>query len=632
MPKLPKFKMPVLSGLSGLWLWLGVLIFLGVVIQSFQTKKGVPKKETYSSFMTLLEKKEITEVSFIGDSKSMRGTLKTPIDSAGLSYALVQADLPVRNSDAILARVEAAKVPIRSIPASESVWMLLVKLIPTLFLFGFFVYIIRSSQGPGRAASMFGQNRNKLIAEIPLVTFADVAGADEAKQELQEMVEFLKEPSLITNLGGKMPKGALLIGPPGTGKTLLAKAVAGEAGRPFFSMSGSDFVEMFVGVGASRVRDLFKQAKAHAPCIVFIDEIDAVGRARGMGTGNGHDEREQTLNQLLVEMDGFIPTEGIIVLAATNRPDILDSALMRPGRFDRQVTIDLPDTKGREAILTVHAKNHPLDPEVNLRQIARGTPGMSGADLANLLNEAAVLAARRNQTVVTLKEMEDAKDKLILGLERRSMVLSDFERRLTAYHEAGHALISLLTVGADPLHKVTIIPRGRAMGVTASLPDTDRHTYTRRWMKDVLVMLFGGRAAEELILGEEEITTGASNDIERATDLARRYVTSFGMSEKLGLMNVPESSPEGHQHGRAQASEKTRELVDQEVRSLLHASYQTALELLRKHNSSLHTLAEALLARETLSREDILAILPAMPHHHDPTSAPAVGPPPLLVA
>jgi cell division protease FtsH len=454
------------------------------------------------------------------------------------------------------------------------------------------------------------------------VTFADVAGADEAKDELQEIIEFLKDPAKFSRLGGRLPKGVLLVGPPGTGKTLLARAVAGEAGRPFFQMSGSDFVEMFVGVGASRVRDLFEQGKAHAPCIIFVDEIDAVGRHRGAGLGGGHDEREQTLNALLVEMDGFESNEGVILLAATNRPDVLDPALLRPGRFDRQVVVDAPDVKGREGILRVHAKKLPLADDVELSLIARGTPGMSGADLENICNEAALLAARRDADRVTMTDFEKAKDKVMLGTERKSLVLTENERRLTAYHEAGHAVLGLKIPGLDPVHKVTIVPRGRALGITASLPEEDRHSYTKEWMEGQLAMLFGGRVAEEMIFGPRDITTGAGNDIERATAMARRMVMSFGMSEVIGLVAVGDNEQEvflGRELvQRRTVSEHTQRIVDEEVKRILDEAHTTAQRVIGANRDLLESIAAALLERETLDRDDIDALargetLPPLP-------------------
>ena len=455
-----------------------------------------------------------------------------------------------------------------------------------------------------------------------------MAGADEAKQELEEIIDFLKDPQKFQRLGGRLPKGALLVGPPGTGKTLLAKAVAGEAGRPFFSMSGSDFVEMFVGVGASRVRDLFEQGKAHAPCIIFIDEIDAVGRHRGAGLGGGHDEREQTLNQLLVEMDGFESNDGVILLAATNRPDILDSALLRPGRFDRQIVVDMPDVKGREQILRVHTRKIPLGANVNLERIAKGTPGLSGAELSNVVNEAALLAARRNKPVVDMNDLEDAKDKVMLGLERKSMVLTDEERKLTAYHESGHALVGLTVPGIDPIHKVTIVPRGRALGITFFLPEKDRRNVTKQWLLGQLAMSYGGRVAEELVFGPDKVTTGAYSDIQQATEMARRMVTQFGMSDVVGPIAVGDREAEiflGREVvQRREVSERTAELVDTELKRLLGEAYEHARDIVTKHRDQLDRLAAALLERETLDREEVDLV---MAGKRLPPVAPASPPP-----
>jgi cell division protease FtsH len=478
--------------------------------------------------------------------------------------------------------------------------------------------MFRQMQAGGSKAFQFGKSKARLLTgDTPKVTFADVAGADEAKYELQEIIEFLKDPQKFSRLGGRLPKGVLLIGPPGTGKTLLARAVAGEAGRPFFSMSGSDFVEMFVGVGASRVRDLFEQGKAHAPCIIFIDEIDAVGRHRGAGLGGGHDEREQTLNQLLVEMDGFESNDGVILLAATNRPDVLDPALLRPGRFDRQVVVDAPDVRGREGILRVHVKKVPLADNVELTKIARGTPGMSGADLANLVNEAALLAARRGRDKVFMEDLEDAKDKVMLGAERKSLVLSEKERELTAYHEAGHAVVALRTPGLDPVHKITIVPRGRALGITASLPEEDRHSYSKDYLLSNLAMLYGGRAAEELIFGPEKITTGAGNDIERATAMARRMVTQFGMSDVIGPMAVGDAEQEvflGRELvQRREISERTSENVDDEIKRILDEAFIRARKTLQENRVLLEKISEALLERETLDREDVDLLAAGLP-------------------
>jgi cell division protease FtsH len=465
-------------------------------------------------------------------------------------------------------------------------------------------------QAGGAKAFSFGKSKAKLLTgDTPKVTFADVAGADEAKQELQEIIEFLRDPQKFTKLGGRLPKGALLVGPPGTGKTLLAKAVAGEAGRPFFSMSGSDFVEMFVGVGASRVRDLFEQGKAHAPCIIFIDEIDAVGRHRGAGLGGGHDEREQTLNQLLVEMDGFESNDGVILIAATNRPDVLDPALLRPGRFDRQIVVDSPDIKGREGILRVHMRNKPIADDVDITILARGTPGMAGADLANLVNEAALLAVRRGHERIYMMDFEDAKDKVMMGAERKSLVMKEEERRLTAYHEGGHAICGIKTPGNDPLHKVTIVPRGRALGIAFVLPEDDRVSMTRQQLEANLVRMYGGRAAEELVFGKDRVTTGAASDIQQATGLARRYVTQWGLSEAIGPILVGDNEQElflGReiQH-RREVSEQTAQLVDAEVKRIIEHAFERAKKVLAENIELLHLVAKALLDRETLTREDV---------------------------
>jgi cell division protease FtsH len=485
-------------------------------------------------------------------------------------------------------------------------------ILPWLLFFGFIWFImIRQIQSTGNKALSFGKSRAKLNPELKTkVTFDDVAGVDEAKVELQEIIEFLKDPKKFINIGARIPTGVLLMGPPGTGKTLLAKAIAGEAGVPFFSISGSDFVEMFVGVGASRVRDLFEQGKQSAPCIIFIDEIDAVGRLRGAGLGGGHDEREQTLNQLLVEMDGFETNEGVIIVAATNRPDVLDPALLRPGRFDRQVIVDTPDIKGREKILAVHTKKIPLSREVNLKQIARGTPGFTGADLANLVNEAALLTARKNRKRVTMEEMEEAKDKVLMGPERRSMLISDSEKKVIAYHEAGHTILGLLT-GNDPVHKVTIIPRGHALGVTMQLPEEDKHIYTRTHWLNQIKILFGGRLAEEIVFGE--ISTGASNDIERISDVARKMVCEWGMSEKLGPLTFGKKNEqiflgrEISQH--RDYSETTAELIDQEVKSIIESCRNEARSIIESNIDRFKEIGAYLIERETLNAEEIRMIM-----------------------
>ncbi len=482
-----------------------------------------------------------------------------------------------------------------------------------IVILGVWIFFMRQMQGGSRGAMGFGKSKAKLLTETQgKVTFADVAGVDEAKQDLEEIVDYLREPQKYQRLGGKIPRGVLLVGPPGTGKTLLARAVAGEANVPFFTISGSDFVEMFVGVGASRVRDMFEQAKKSSPCIIFIDEIDAVGRHRGAGLGGGNDEREQTLNQLLVEMDGFEANEGVIIVAATNRPDVLDPALLRPGRFDRQITVGNPDVKGREQILKVHMKDKPLAPDIEPKVIARGTPGFSGADLANLCNEAALLAARRNKRIITQSEFEDAKDKVMMGAERRSMVMSEDERRNTAYHEAGHALVGI-NVKYDPLHKVTIIPRGRALGVTMNLPDGDRHSRTREWCEARMAVLFGGREAELILGGEKNVTNGAMGDIQMATQLGRAMVTEWGMSEKLGRVRYSANEQEvflGHSVTQSKnVSESTAQIIDEEVRRLVVAGEVTAKSILKKKRDHLHIIAKALLEFETLSGEDVAKLV-----------------------
>jgi cell division protease FtsH len=483
-----------------------------------------------------------------------------------------------------------------------------------LLLIGVWIFFMRQMQSGGGKAMGFGKSRARLLTErVGRVTFEDVAGIDEAKQELEEVVDFLKDPQKFQRLGGKIPKGVLLVGPPGTGKTLLARAIAGEANVPFFTISGSDFVEMFVGVGASRVRDMFEQGKKNAPCIIFIDEIDAVGRHRGAGLGGGNDEREQTLNQLLVEMDGFEANEGVILIAATNRPDVLDPALLRPGRFDRQVVVPNPDVMGREQILKVHMRKVPLAPDVDPRVVARGTPGFSGADLANLVNEAALLAARKNKRLVTMADFEDAKDKVLMGAERRSMVMTDEEKKLTAYHEAGHAIVGLNVPQYDPLHKVTIIPRGRALGVTMSLPERDRLSMSRQYCVSRLAMVFGGRVAEELVFGHENVTNGATDDIRQATRLSRAMIMEWGMSEKLGPVRYNANEQEvflGHSVTQSQnLSEATAELIDSEIRKLIDDAEGHARRILTERRGDLETLANALLEHETLSGEEVKALL-----------------------
>ncbi len=567
---------------------------------------------SYSTFRVQLEADNISEVEITG-GKFVEGEFNRQIMEDGRTVQSFRVILPIQDSEVILGRLEDKSITIRGKEPKPSFGAIFLQMLPWVILIGLWVFFFRQVQQGGNRAFQFGRSKAKLLTgDTPKISFGDVAGADEAKVELQEIIEFLKDPQKFQRLGGRLPKGALLIGPPGTGKTLLAKAVAGEAGRPFFSMSGSDFVEMFVGVGASRVRDLFEQGKAHAPCLIFIDEIDAVGRHRGAGLGGGHDEREQTLNQLLVEMDGFESNEGVILLAATNRPDVLDPALLRPGRFDRQIVVDMPDIRGREMILKVHARKVPLDDGVDLGVIAKGTPGMAGADLANLVNEGALLAARRNRQRVMMIDLEDAKDKVMLGIERRSLQISEEELRLTAYHEAGHAVVSLFVPGLDPVHKVTIVPRGRALGLTFSLPEEDRHNLTKEYMHGKLAMAYGGRVAEQIIFGAEKVTTGAAQDIEHATELARRMVTQFGMSDVVGPVAIGEKEQQiflGREFGQhREVSEKTAEIVDTEIKRILDNAYQRATDILNEQTSVLHAMANALLERETIDRAEVEAL------------------------
>ncbi|PYO29035.1 MAG: cell division protein FtsH [Gemmatimonadetes bacterium] len=579
-------------------------------------------------FTEQLDKGNLSAVE-ITDRQQVKGDFRTPVTIGRHTAEHFTMLLPFESTDAWVGTLRQKGVDVRAREEKQSFGVFLFSFLPYLFIIGLLIFMVRQMQQGGNRAFAFGKSKAKLLAgDTPKVTFADVAGADEAKQELEEIIDFLKDPQKFQRLGGRLPKGALLIGPPGTGKTLLAKAVAGEAGRPFFSMSGSDFVEMFVGVGASRVRDLFEQGKAHAPCIIFIDEIDAVGRHRGAGLGGGHDEREQTLNQLLVEMDGFESNDGVILLAATNRPDILDPALLRPGRFDRQIVVDMPDVKGREQILRVHTRKIPLGANVNLERIAKGTPGLSGAELSNVVNEAALLAARRNKPVVDMKDLEDAKDKVMLGLERKSMVLTEEERKLTAFHEAGHALVGLSVPGIDPIHKVTIVPRGRALGITFFLPEKDRRNVTKQWLLGQLAMSYGGRVAEELVFGADKVTTGAYSDIQQATEMARRMVTQFGMSDVVGPIAVGDREAEiflGREVvQRREVSERTAELVDTELKRLLGEAYERARDILTKHRDQLDRLAAALLERETLDREEVDLVMAGKPL---PPVAPASTPP-----
>ncbi len=612
---------------------MALLLLLAVRLVGSQNQPIV--ELSYTDFKQHLLADRVDEVVF--RERVIQGEFRSTVQIDGQDYTTFHTRLASDPPESLIGELESHGVVISAEPAQRGVGALLITLLPWLLFIAFWIWIFRTMQGGGNRAFQFGRSKAKLISpDTPKVTFADVAGADEAKEELQEIIEFLKDPAKFSRLGGRLPKGVLLVGPPGTGKTLLARAVAGEAGRPFFQMSGSDFVEMFVGVGASRVRDLFEQGKAHAPCIIFVDEIDAVGRHRGAGLGGGHDEREQTLNALLVEMDGFESNEGVILLAATNRPDVLDPALLRPGRFDRQVVVDLPDVKGREGILRVHAKKLPLSDDVELSLIARGTPGMSGADLENICNEAALLAARRDGDRVSMDDFEKAKDKVMLGTERKSLVLTESERRLTAYHEAGHVVIGMRIAGLDPVHKVTIVPRGRALGITASLPEEDRHSYRKEWMEGQLAMLFGGRVAEEMIFGPKDITTGAGNDIERATTMARRMVTSFGMSDVIGLVAVADNEQEvflGREIvQRRSVSEHTQRIVDEEVKRILDEAHAKAQQVIGANRELLESIAQALLERETLDRDEIETLargetLPPLPIIVDDVPPRPVKPP-----
>lgn len=564
-------------------------------------KKG-EQEMIFSEFMTKLDAGEMAEVTIKGTTIS--GQLKD--GKKFKTYAIDYPDLLKTM------RAENVKITVKPEDQNPWYWSLLLNWAPLIFLVFIWIFFMRQMQTGGNKALSFGKARVKLASEKPVkITFADVAGIEEAKAEVQEIIDFLKDPQKFQKLGGKIPKGVLLVGAPGTGKTLLARAIAGEAGVPFYSISGSDFVEMFVGVGASRVRDLFDQAKKNSPCIIFIDEIDAVGRHRGAGLGGGHDEREQTLNQLLVEMDGFEANQGVIIIAATNRPDVLDPALLRPGRFDRQVIVPQPDVKGRLEILKVHTRNIPIDENVNLDEIARGTPGFSGADLENLVNEAALLAARTGKSKVEKSDFEAAKDKVLMGVERKSMIISDEEKKNTAYHEAGHALVAKLTPGTDPLHKVSIIPRGRALGLTQQLPIDDKYTYSCDYLEKALAVLMGGRAAEELALNH--MTTGAGNDLERATDLARKMVTEWGMSEKLGPLTFGKKDEQiflGREIAKHKDySEQTAVEIDEEVKRIVFAAYSTAKNLLSENRDILEAFAKALLEKETMDGAEIDALI-----------------------
>jgi len=617
-------------------LWILIALMTVLAFQFLQARGEPAADLTYSEFTEQLDNANIASAT--AEGRKVSGELRAALEQEGQQFTRYEVTVPTDAvTDAMVDRWQSLGVTIDGNEEETGWGGWIVAVLPWILLAAFWIWIIRTMQSGGNRAFQFGRSKAKLISpDTPKVTFNDVAGADEAKEELEEIIEFLKDPQKFARLGGRLPKGVLLVGPPGTGKTLLAKAVAGEAGRPFFQMSGSDFVEMFVGVGASRVRDLFEQGKAHAPCIIFVDEIDAVGRHRGAGLGGGHDEREQTLNALLVEMDGFESNEGVILLAATNRPDVLDPALLRPGRFDRQVVVDSPDVKGREGILRVHAKKLPLAEAVELKIIAKGTPGLSGADLANICNEAALLAAREDTNKVRMDHFEAAKDKVMLGAERKSLVLTEKERRLTAFHEAGHAVIGMRVEGLDPVHKVTIVPRGRALGITASLPEEDRHSHTKDWLEAQLCMLYGGRVAEELIFGPEKVTTGAGNDIERATTMARRMVTRFGMSDLIGLISVGDSDHEvflGRELvQRREISEHTAQQVDQEVKRILNEAHERARRVVEENSDFLHRIAEALLERETIDATDLAALesgdpLPPLPQPDvdDPTEGAGAG-------
>ena len=589
-------------------LWVVIAVVLATVVSNFSSRGHAVQEMPYSTFLTHVKDGTVSQVTFTGDK--ING-----LRSSGEQFVVYN---PETDNSALIGTLQQSGITFSAAPPERQSFLmqLFISSFPILLLIGVWVYFMRQMQGGagGRGAMSFGKSRARLLNEDQVtVTFADVAGVDEAKEEVSEIVDFLKDPGKFQRLGGKIPRGVLMVGSPGTGKTLLAKAIAGEAKVPFFTISGSDFVEMFVGVGASRVRDMFEQAKKQAPCIIFIDEIDAVGRHRGAGLGGGHDEREQTLNQLLVEMDGFEGNEGVIVIAATNRPDVLDPALLRPGRFDRQVVVPLPDVRGREQILKVHMRKLPLAEDVKPSIIARGTPGFSGADLANLVNEAALFAARANRRTVTMEEFERAKDKIMMGAERKSMVMDDNEKKLTAYHEAGHAIVGLSVPDHDPVYKVSIIPRGRALGITMFLPESDRYSTSKRRLESRIATLFGGRVAEEIIFGPEYVTTGASNDIERATEIARSMVTKWGLSDKLGPQTYAEEEGEVFL-GRSvtqhkQVSDVTAHVIDEEIRVLIDSNFQRAKGILERDIEKLHKMAEALIKFETIDDSQIADIM-----------------------
>ncbi len=596
------------SNFQKLAIWVAIIVLLAALFNIFNNpSKGTRANEiTYSEFLNAVESGEVSEATLAGTriTGKMRG-------NAGnfTTYA--------PNDPGLVDRLRQKNINFKASPSADevpSILSVLLNWFPMLLLIAVWIFFMRQMQsGSGRAMG-FGKSRAKLLTERHgRVTFEDVAGVDEAKADLQEIVEFLRDPQKFQRLGGRIPRGALLVGPPGTGKTLIARAVAGEANVPFFTISGSDFVEMFVGVGASRVRDMFDQAKKNAPCIIFIDEIDAVGRHRGAGLGGGNDEREQTLNQLLVEMDGFEANEGVIIIAATNRPDVLDPALLRPGRFDRQIVVPNPDVAGREKILKVHMRKVPVAPDIDARVIARGTPGFSGADLANLVNEAALLAARRNKRLVTQAEFEDSKDKVMMGAERRSMAMTEEEKLATAYHEAGHAIVNIVAPGNDPLHKVTIIPRGRALGVTMSLPERDKLSYSKEWCEGKIAMAFGGRVAEQIIYGKEHLNTGAASDISQATNIAKSMVTEWGMSDKLGPLLYSDNQQEvflGRSVTQQQnMSEDTARLIDEEVRRIVTTGEQRAWEILTERRQELEAITQALMEYETITGSEVEALM-----------------------
>jgi len=609
---------------KNLVIWLGILILVALVFNTFNDPTGLGKSDemNYSAFLTEVENDNVRNV--VIDGNRITGNLKTAQLNGRTQFQTVK---PQEHSE-LYTMLREKNVSFEIKDDTAGFWSYVISFLPFLLLIAVWIYFMNRMQGGGgRGAMSFGRSRARLLNEAHgKITFDDVAGIEEAKEEVEEVVDFLKDPRRFQRLGGKIPKGALLVGPPGTGKTLLARAIAGEADVPFFTISGSDFVEMFVGVGASRVRDMFEQAKKNAPCIIFIDEIDAVGRHRGAGLGGGNDEREQTLNQLLVEMDGFETNEGVILIAATNRPDVLDPALLRPGRFDRQVVVPLPDIMGREKILEVHIKKVPLAPDFNPRIIARGTPGFSGADLANLVNEAALLAARKGKRLVSMAEFEEAKDKVMMGAERRSMVMTEDERKLTAFHEAGHALVAMFCKAADPIHKATIIPRGRALGMVMRLPERDQYSISREKLHDNLAIAMGGRVAEEQVFGYEKVTSGASSDIQMATNLARRMVTQFGMSDKLGPLLYHENEEEvflGHSVARQQnVSDETAKLIDAEVKRFVEDAYKRAEKIIKTHRKKLDKIGNALLEFETLTGDEIEALIKGKKIDREPPKTP----------